>query len=53
MAERYIPNMPEISREALAVIAGAVIAAVFFGYIAPDLGRWVAARLPTASKPTA
>ncbi len=46
---RWIPNGPEISREALAVIAGAVIAAVFFSQF-PKLRAWVADRLPTASK---
>lgn len=46
---RFLPSVPEISREALAVIAGAVIAAVFFSQF-PKLRAWVADRLPTASK---
>lgn len=47
-AQRWIPNGPEISREALAVIAGAIVAALFFSRF-PVLKKWVADRLPTAS----
>lgn len=45
MNSRWLPTLPEISREALAVIAGAVVAAVVFSQISP-LRAWVAERMP-------
>lgn len=39
----YIPNAPAISRETLAVIAGAVIAAYIVGNI-PSLRDWMRAQ---------
>ena len=49
MNGRYLPNLPEISREALAVVAGAILAAWFFSQV-PALRQWVAERLPTAPR---
>jgi hypothetical protein len=46
---RYLPTLPEISRETLAVVAGAILAAVIFSQL-PALRRWVADRLPTSSR---
>ena len=46
---RWIPSLPEVSRETLAVVCGAIAAAVIFSYL-PGLRQWVADRLPTASK---
>lgn len=43
---RYLPSVPEISREALAVVAGAIIAALIFAAL-PELRLWVAQRLPS------
>lgn len=45
MSGRYLPSVPEISREALAVIAGALIAAAVFGAL-PGVRQWVAERMP-------
>lgn len=42
---RYLPSLPEISREAIAVIVGALIAAAFFAAV-PPLRQWVAERMP-------
>lgn len=44
---RYLPTVPEISREALAVVAGAIIAAIIFQQF-PALKAWVRERLPSA-----
>lgn len=49
MADRWLPSAPEISREALAVLAGAVLPAVIFSQL-PALRQWVAERLPTAPR---
>lgn len=51
MSGRWIPNGPEISRETLAVIAGALLAAFFFSQL-PSVKKWVADNLPTASPPS-
>ena len=48
MNDRFLPTLPEISREALAVVLGAIIAAGVFAAL-PDLRQWVADRLPTRS----
>lgn len=45
----YIPGLPEVSREALAVIGGAFLAAGFFALM-PKARKWVADRLPTGGK---
>jgi hypothetical protein len=45
MNARWLPTLPEISREALAVIAGAILAAVVFSQL-PPLRNWVADRMP-------
>ena len=45
MTGRWIPTVPEISREALAVIAGAIVAAIVFSAV-PPLRNWVADRMP-------
>ena len=45
---RWIPSAPEISREALAVIAGALLAAAFFASF-PKVRDWVRERLPTSN----
>lgn len=37
---RWLPNAPQISREALAVLAGAVIAALIVSQI-PPLKKWL------------
>ena len=46
---RLLSSIPEISRETLAVIAGAIIAAAFFAAL-PDLRKGVSDRLPTAGR---
>ena len=45
MTGRWVPSLPEISREALAVIAGAILAAVVFSQL-PSLRTWVSDRMP-------
>ena len=45
MTGRWVPALPEISRGALAVIAGAILAAVVFSQL-PGLRNWVADRMP-------
>lgn len=45
---RYLPTLPEVSREALAVVAGAIIAAIIFKNL-PALKDWVASNLPTGT----
>ncbi len=45
MSGRYLPTLPEISRETLAVVAGAILAAAVFAAL-PALRQWVADRLP-------
>lgn len=47
--KKYLPGLPEISREALAVVGGAFLAAGFFALL-PKARKWVADRLPTAGK---
>lgn len=51
MTARFLPTPPEISREALAVVAGAILAAVIFSQL-PGLKKWVGDRLPTAAIPS-
>jgi hypothetical protein len=46
---KYIPTAPEVVREGLIVLAGAVLAALVFQAL-PGLRAWVADRLPTAGK---
>ncbi len=46
---RWLPSAPQVTREAIAVVVGAVIAAVVFQQF-PALREWVAARLPTAKR---
>ena len=46
---RLLPSIPEISRETLAVIAGASSAAAFVAAV-PDQRKWVSDRLPTAGR---
>lgn len=41
---RYVPDLPQVSREAIAVIVGALVAAWFFRQ-APALGAYVRASL--------
>lgn len=41
--KNYLPTMPEISREALAVIAGALIAALIVGQL-PGVKAWIRAQ---------
>lgn len=48
--KKAVPHPTEIVREAIIVMAGAVLAAVVF-QLTPSLKAWVAARLPTASPP--
>ncbi len=48
MKARWIPSAPEISRETLAVIAGAILAAWIFSEL-PAVKKWVADRLPTGT----
>ncbi len=48
MSARYLPNLPEISRETIAVVLGAIAAAFIFSQL-PALKRWVAERLPTGT----
>jgi hypothetical protein len=43
---RWYPTAPEVSRETLVVIAGAIVAAIVFSK-SPALKAWVADRLPT------
>jgi hypothetical protein len=40
MAGRWVPNAPEVSREALTVIAGAIVAAWVIGNL-PALRAWL------------
>lgn len=47
--KQYIPGLPEITREGLAVVAGAFLAAGIFA-LWPTGRKWVADRLPTAGK---
>ena len=39
----FIPSVPEIGKEALIVIGGAIVAAVIMGYI-PALQDWIKAQ---------
>lgn len=45
MTGRWLPTLPEISREAIAVIAGAILAAAVFAQL-PGLRSWVSDRMP-------
>lgn len=47
--KKYLPGVPEITREGLAVVAGAFLAAGFFALM-PKARKWIADRLPTAGK---
>lgn len=40
-APRIIPTVPEVAREALVLIAGAVVAAAIIGRL-PELRAWIA-----------
>lgn len=39
-APRVIPTLPEVTREAVTVIAGAVLAALIIGQL-PELKAWI------------
>lgn len=45
-AARWIPTLPELSRETLIVLGGAIAAAAIFAAF-PELRAWVKERLPT------
>lgn len=49
-APRIIPTAPEVLREALIVIAGALLAAVIVGQL-PPVRRWIKAQWDGANNP--
>lgn len=46
MSARIVPTAPEVVREAVIVLAGAVLAALIVSQV-PSLKRWLQAQSPT------